>query len=252
MDKAVWEQNAKNADGGILYLWVDQGTDELIKSENSNGVCFAMARDFVQKFQAQSDEVGQLEFVNGISTITNTSGGKQRIPKIYIDKQAEFSAAVKVFNLEKGVLNKQLEEATAEKKDDITQQILKLIQTFNIKNYGTTFSDIKKYKIEGGSGYKILPGIFADLLTQSLTKPCYFLMYMTREGGGHAVAFGYRPDMEDVDFKEIYQFFDANLGFFIFKTDTDLSMFFSVDVWDSLYKTMNYTKITVIFYPIIE
>ena len=253
MCKTDWEQKANDADGGLLYLWVDQSTDQLLKAKNSNGVCFAMARDFVQKFQATSDEVGQLDFLNAITTTTNTSGGKQRIPQIYINQQVKFSTAIKEYNTENKVLNQQLDEATADKKDEIIQQLLALRKTFNIKNYGATFSKINNYAINGGFGYEIFPDIFNDLFAESLMKPCYFLMGMTREGGGHAVAFGYRPDLSEVNagFDEIYQFFDANLGLFYFKTDMVLSDFFSVVVWDSLYRAKNYTKITVTCYPII-
>ena len=76
--------------------------------------------------------------------------------------------------------------------------------------------------------------------------PSYFFVGMRGDHGGHGIAFGFRPDLSSPpNFPGIFEYFDANLGLFVFGSEEELRKFFSLDVWSALYGTLDYHKFDI-------
>ncbi|KAA5533714.1 hypothetical protein F0919_14370 [Taibaiella lutea] len=239
MNIDTWKANAK-AQKGVLVVWVDQSTDSALKAINSNGVCFAMARDFTLSFQAGG--TAPFYFINGIRDADVASGGTNRIPAKYIADQQLYKAENASYNNTVKVLRAESKTATKEGKAAILKQLKDILQAWRGIWYGKTMKSFDEATED------IIISAFDDFLYPKMDTlvqqngPSYFIVSMSKKGGGHAIAFGLRPDLSTDTFSGIYEYFDANLGSFTFPTFQNLKDFFDTNVL-SLY--IDYSKFTM-------
>ncbi|THU38329.1 hypothetical protein FAM09_16775 [Niastella caeni] len=242
MDKETWRKYVVEDNKGAFVLWIDQSTEPLLKVNNSKGVCFAMAIDFVTAYQL--GQPGPRDFVNEIRNRSLVWPYTSRIPPKYLDIQTGLEAMTEQFKKNLRVLVDQLKKATKEDKPAIRAKILKFKDDRLKQFYGPGMQAVEEFEEDN-----MLAGLeIFDRLKATATKngPSYFIVEMHDADTAHAIAFGFRPDLSaSSNFPGIYEFFDANLGFFVFGTEDRLMNFFCFDVWLKIYTEppfTNYTK----------
>lgn len=245
MDKQTWRDYVEKYKGAFVN-WVDQSTDPLLKANNSRGVCFAMSLDFVTAYQA--GQPGPTNFVNGIRDATNRWPNTSRIPSKYIDIQVASQAMLDEYLLNLELLQLEYEVSNDDQKPDVLKNIKQLMADRVKQRYGPGMLSNENFKISNVlASMEILKRMKAAV---AKTGPAYFLIEMSNTKNGHAISFGYRQDLSGSDrFPAIYEYFDANLGYFVFPTDQGLSDFFNVEVWAELYGNTDYSKFVITSYP---
>lgn len=245
MDIEEWKSNAKE-NNGLLIVWVDQGSSLKIKKAAVEGVCFTMSLDFVLKFQEAG--TSPFYFVNGIRAATSASKGKNNVPDVYVIKQNLYQAELVASSKQTDVLSQQITAADTAHKPALLQQLTDLNNLIIRKRYGG--ANMKDY--QSFNGDFILD--FCDTLFKKMGEqvaangPSYFLAGMVNPGkGGHAVAFSQRPDLNCTGFPEVYEYFDANFGLFIFPSIADITKFFA-DCVSVYYMSKDYSKFSLASY----
>jgi hypothetical protein len=246
MSEQTWRETVKKYEGAFV-VWVDQGTDPLLKANSSKGVCFAMSFDFVTAYQAGQPAPGN--FVNDIRGRALVWPKTSRIPTKYLDIQDASRAMLNQYTDNHDLLELELEVAEQEDKPAI-QKKLDQLKEYRIKQrYGPGMELHDEFEKTDASA---MTELFTRMKT-TVTKngPSYFLVEMrgSTGTGGHAVAFGFRNDLSTPSFPAIYEFFDANLGLFVFKSDEKLADFFIRDVWRLYYSNKSYSRFSITSYP---
>lgn len=241
MDEQEWRNNVKKYNGAFV-VWVDQSTDPLLLAENSKGVCFAMAFDFVTAYQM--GQPGPWNFVNGIRDAVLVPPNTSRIPKKYIDIQRASQAMLDQFRQNLIQLNDQLSKAQKSAKPALLKTIQQLLSDRIKQRFGPGMESFEKFEISN----VLAPIAIYNHMKATATEngPSYFLVGMRGANGGHGIAFGFRPDLSgSSQFPGIYEYFDANLGLFVFGTQEKLFDFFNLDVWTELYGNTDYSKFEI-------
>ena len=246
MDEQVWRENVREYNGAFV-LWIDQSSDPLLAQHNSDGVCLALALDFVTAYQ-----VGQplpFRFVNGIRDARLIPPGTSRIPPKYIDIQSAFQAMLVQFQLNLAQINTQLQLAEEQDKPVLLKTIREMLDNRIKQRFGPGMSAFEKFNEPNLTASVAIFNRMSAIAKE--TGPCYFLVSMRGATGGHAIAFGFRPDLSASDnFPGIFEFFDANLGLFVFGTEQKLKDFFGVFVWLDLYTHKDYNKFEIVTFPV--
>lgn len=241
MDKETWIEYVENY-GGAFVVWIDQGTDPRLKVHNSKGVCWAMANEFVKAYQA--GQPGPFDFVNGLRDAHLIWPGTSRIPPKYLQIQSSLQAMLTEYTNGLKLLNFEYEQAEQEKKPEVLEKIKKFMNDRIRQRYGPQMTAYETFKEQN----ILVPGEILRRMKAFVTTngPSYFLIFMRSPNGGHAIAFGYRADLSGSDkFPAIYEYFDANLGLFVFPSEKKLADFFNVDVWAELYGNTDYSSIEI-------
>lgn len=242
MDENVWRDYVKEDYNGAFVLWIDQSTDPLLAAHNSNGVCFAMALDFVTSYQMGQPGPGIL--VNDIRNAILVPPGNSRIPARYMDIQQATQAMFNQFRQNLIQLNTQLTQAAEEDKPALLVTIKKLMDDRIKQRFGPGMDNFIKFNEANDLAPTTIFQKMRDIATAK--GPSYFLVSMRGSNGGHGIAFGFRPDLSaSGNFQGIFEYFDANLGFFVFGTEQKLYDFFSVQVWTELYGLTDYSKFEI-------
>ncbi|MEM9679838.1 MAG: YopT-type cysteine protease domain-containing protein [Bacteroidota bacterium] len=246
MSEQTWKTNVKKYNGAFV-VWVDQSSDTLLKEENSKGVCAAMSFDFVTAYQMGNP--GPYNFLNDIRDTALIPPDTNRIPQKYIDIQAALKAMTDQYNENIRQLTEQYNQAKREDKPELLRSISELKNNRIKTQYGPGMGSVTSFT-QADSDLAPLE-LFVTLNDIVENKgPSYFYIGMHRDGGAHAISFGFRPDLSaSSQFPGIYEFFDANLGQFTFGTEEKLSDFFSDEVWAQLYKTRGYKDFDVVSFP---
>ncbi|WP_103068628.1 YopT-type cysteine protease domain-containing protein [Aquimarina sediminis] len=250
MDKQTWIDIVKKYKGAFV-VWVDQSSDSLLKEINSNGVCAAMAFDFVTAFQVGAP--GPFNFLNDIRDTSKVDPTTNRIPAKYIEIQSALKAMLVQYKQNMAQLIANYKAAESANKPEVMASIRTLKSNRIKQRFGPGMDAVKEIKDADADLAPI--EIFVDMNDIVEDKgPSYFFVGMRRDNGtGHAIAFGFRPDLSaSSNFPGIFQFFDANLGQFTFGTEERLSDFFSDEVWNKIYKTSGYTKFEVVSFTAIK
>jgi hypothetical protein len=244
MDKQTWRTYVDKYKGAFV-VWVDQSTDPLLKANNSKGVCFAMSIDFVTAYQL--GQPGPFDFVNGIRDRTNVWPYTSRIPHKYLDIQAASQAMLDEYVLNLELLSLELEIAEKDEKPALITKIKQFMNDRYKQRYGPGMTSYEDFKVSNAlAPSEILKRVKATVANNG---PSYFLVEMRGAKGGHAISFGYRQDLSGSEnFPAIYEYFDANLGFFVFPTEKGLSDFFNTEVWAKIYVNTDYSKFTIASY----
>lgn len=243
MDEQVWRENVQEYNGAFV-LWIDQSSDPLLKQHNSNGVCLAMAFDFVTAYQ--SGQPLPFRFVNGIRDARLIPPGTSRIPPKYIEIQTAFQAMHVQFQTNLRQINTQLEQAKEQEKPALIKTMREMLDNRIKQRFGPGMGAYEKFNEPNlTAGVKLFQRMSA---IAKESGPCYFLISMRDDETGHGIAFGFRPDLSASDnFPGIFEFFDANLGLFVFGTEDKLKEFFNVMVWFDLYT--DYSKFEIATFP---
>ena len=241
MDKQTWREYVEKYKGAFV-VWVDQSTDPLLKANNSGGVCFAMSIDFATAYQM--GQPGPAGFVNGIRDRTSTWPYTSRIPSKYLDIQSASQAMLDEFKLNLELLQLELDITEKEEKPALLAKIKQFMDDRIKQRYGPGMTSYEKFKANNVlASMELLKRMKA---TVTKNGPSYFLISMRGSKGGHAITFGYRQDLSGSDrFPAIYEYFDANLGYFVFPSEKNLSDFFNVEVWAELYGLTDYSSFEI-------
>jgi hypothetical protein len=241
MDKQTWRKYVEQNDGAFVS-WIDQSTDPLLKANNSGGVCFAMSIDFVTAYQM--GQPGPSDFVNGIRDRTATRPYTSRIPLKYLNIQSASQAMLDEFKNNLILLDLELQIAEQDEKPALLAKIKQFMSDRIKQRYGPGMTSHEKFKENNVlASMEILKRMKA---TVTKNGPSYFLIEMRGSKGGHAIAFGYRPDLSGSErFPAIYEYFDANLGYFVFPSEKKLSDFFNIQVWAELYGITDYSSFEI-------
>jgi hypothetical protein len=236
MDEQKWGDYAQQS-GGRLFTWVDQDTDSLLKQEYSKGVCLAMAHDFVTAFQL--GQPGPFNFCNDIKNTSLTEPGTNRIPRKYLDIQAAHAAMLKQFDDNLEILEMELDMGVKDK-PTVEKEMAQLKSDRIKQRYGPGMESFEEFVQEKEVAAAIFKRMKANV---SKNGPSYFLVEMSHatRKGGHAIAFGFRADLSTALFPAIYEYFDANLGYFLFRSEEGFFTFFG-DVLTRLYLSKYYSK----------
>lgn len=241
MDKETWRTYVEKYNGTI-GVWVDQSTDPLLKAYNSDGVCFAMSIDFVTAYQM--GQPGPYNFLNDIRDRTKTWPYTSRIPTKYIDIQSASQAMLDEYVLNLQLLQLELEIAEKKELPALVTKIRQFMNDRTKQHFGPGMSSTEKFKISN----VLAPIELLKRMKATVTKngPSYFLVEMRGAKSGHAITFGYRADLSGSDrFPAIFEYFDANLGYFVFPSEQNLSDFFNVEVWAELYGNTDYSSFEI-------
>jgi hypothetical protein len=246
MNEQTWRGYVEKYQGAFV-VWVDQSTDPLLKDNNSGGVCFAMSLDFVTAYQA--GQPGPFEFVNGIRDTANVPPNTNRVPKKYLDIQTALQAMLDEFRLNLELLQLEYEVSEKDQKPEVVKNIKQFMDDRIKQRYGPGMATYEKFKEDS----LFAAGELFDRMKATVTKNgnSYFLVEMRREkgSGGHAIAFGFREDLSASDkFPAIYEYFDANLGYFVFPSVDKLLDFFSLKVWLEVYSKKSYSSFAIASY----
>ena len=249
MNEQEWRTKVKEHDG-VLVVWVDQSTDTLLKHVNSNGVCFAMAWDFVTAYQMGSP--APFNFVNGIRDTALAPPTTNRVPAKYLEIQDAARVILDKYKATIRTFRQQLKQAEKEKRATVVSEIKAMLTARQKVRYGPGMESVEKYDFTG-SGAGAFIDIFEVMQKEAKKGPRYFLLGMrkTGGGGGHAVGFGFRPDLSGSDkFPQIYEFFDANLGLFVFGNEMGMDTFFTIEVMTSVYMMKDYEVFELASFPV--
>lgn len=245
MDKQTWRTYVESY-GGEFLVWVDQSTDPELKAQNSNGVCAAMALDFVTAFQ--TGQPGPYKFVNGLLLAPLLAPTYTRIPAKYLEIQASLQAMQISFLNTLAKLKDELNRAKTNDKPEIEAKINKFLNdVLYTKNPGMKSYDRFIETNKAMVGMDIM-----NKMRDAETKngPSYFLveMYGTK---AHAIAFGFRKDLTKGNkFPAIYEYFDANFGLFVFNSITNLIKFFNNEVWQKVYSPLfDFSEFIIVTFP---
>jgi hypothetical protein len=225
MDIEDWKHSATE-NNGILTVWVDQTSSLKIKKAASKGVCFAMSLDFALKFQAGG--TSPFHFVNNIRFASTISKGKNNIPDVYIIKQNLYKAELAASTNRINILQQQIKAAEIAQKAALEKKLTDLNQLVIRNRFGA--QNMKDYISFKADFILNFPQTLDQKMDEQVKAngPSYFLVSMTNPGkGGHAIVFSQRPDLNASKFPGVYEYFDANLGLFIFPSKADLFKFFS-------------------------
>jgi len=241
MDKDIWRKDVEKY-GGAFVIWIDQGTDPRLKVHNSNGVCYGMANEFIKAYQ--EGQPGPFTFVNGLRDAYLIWPGTSRIPPKYLQIQSALQARLTAYKNGLRLLKLELEKAKQDKKPAVLEKIQKFMDNSIKQRYGPGMASYETFKEDNLTAPgEILRRMKATVKTNG---PSYFLIFMSDSKSGHAIAFGYRPDLSGSDkYPAIYEYFDANLGFFVFPSEDKLADFFNVEVWSELYGNTEYSSIEI-------
>ena len=245
MDKETWRTYVEKYKGAFV-VWVDQSTDPLLKVNNSRGVCFAMSIDFATAYQA--GQPGPFNFVNGIRDTTNRWPNTSRIPSKYIEIQSASQAMLDEYLLNLELLQLELEIAENDEKPALIAKIKQFKSDRLKQRFGPGMFSHEDFKVNNVlAPIEILNRVKA---TVAKNGPAYFLIEMRGAKSGHAISLGYRQDLSGSDnFPAIYEYFDANLGYFVFPNEKGLADFFNVEVWAEIYGNTDYSKFAIASYP---
>jgi hypothetical protein len=241
--REIWFKYVKEY-GGLFVLWVEQSTDPRLKVHNSKGVCWAMANEFVLAYQAGLP--GPSDFVNGIRNANLIWPGTSRIPPKYLQIQSALQARNVQYTNNLDILDLELICAEEEDKPAIQVKLKKFKDDHMKQWYGPGMTSYETFIYNPVQA----PTEILKQMKVAVTKngPSYFHIIMRDLKGGHAIAFGYREDLaeEAIEYPGIYEFFDANLGLFVFRSEEKLSDFFKEVVWAKLYKSTDYFKFEIV------
>lgn len=239
--RETWIEYVKKYEGAFV-IWVDQSTDPRLKVHNSNGVCWAMANEFVMAYHAGQPRPA--DFVNGLRNAHLIWPGTSRIPPKYLQIQSALQAMLNQFTDNRDLLEMELEIAEEEDKPAIQAKLKKATDDHMKQRYGPGMASYEAFNVENVlASMEIL-----KRMKTTVTKngPSYFLVFMRGDKGGHAIAFGYRADLQGSEkFPGAFEFFDANLGLFVFPSEKKLSDFFNIEVWAELYGLKDYYKFEI-------
>jgi hypothetical protein len=241
MDKETWRENVENYQGAFV-IWIDQGTDPRLKVHNSKGVCWGMAHEFVKAYQG--GQPGPFDFVNGLRNAHLIWPGTSRIPPKYLQIQSSLQAMLTEYTRNLKILDLEYKNAEQKDKPAIKEKIKKFMDDRIKQRYGSGMTGYESFKIDN----TLAPMEILKRMKATVTQngPSYFLVFMRGPESGHAIAFGYRNDLSGSDrFPAIYEYFDANLGLFVFPSEENLGNFFNIDVWADLYGNTNYSSIEI-------
>lgn len=246
MNEQTWRNYVEKYQGAFV-VWVDQSTDTLLNVNNSGGVCFAMALDFVTAYQA--GQPGPFDFVNGIRDTAIVPPNTNRVPQKYLDMQASLQAMLDEFRLNLELLQMEYEVSFENQKPEVLKNIKQFMDDRIKQRYGPGMATYEKFKESSLFAAVDLFNKMKATVTQNGNS--YFLVEMRVEkgSGGHAIGFGFRPDLSGSDkFPALYEFFDANLGLFVFPSVDKLLNFFTDKVWLEVYSKKNYTNFAIASY----
>jgi len=230
-----WERYAAQHKG-IVVAWINQPGAASIKQANSNGVCRAITRSWIDS--CRGDTAAQIEFLKKFRAYG--PDGKMldaNVPDEYIEQQVELSKAFNTSQIQFAALTKDVLDANADaktklnaSKQDYDAALLKAQQALSV------LEDFVK-AVQGGQGcfdakrFKTVDLVIAELKNQSAQSQYYGLSMTGPSGFGHVVGFEFRSDRQPAS----YQFLDANSGLFYFTAADDMLDFVEKKIWLAFY-----------------
>ncbi len=213
MSEAEWRQTARDHNGHMV-VWIDQGTDAGLQAVNSQGVCHALTTAWVTAFS--NYRVDRAAFVNSF----RGGGANTRIPATYLAQQGSYRQQVQAnalrFRNAFDDLQQRIQRGENVDATGLRDAMLSARQSY----YGAACESLDQYASEVGANMAIFGGQI---------DPGFKLLAMHRPVS-HIVGFELRPDFRGAPSfpNGIFEYFDANLGLFVFPSVNDLSNFWMV------------------------
>lgn len=214
-DRETWKDLAKGYRANIV-VWIDQSSDQRLREENRGGVCRTVTKNWVDAYM--DSRPARAQFVNAFR--------ENGIPEEYIDEQEQYALDIKVHN---SML--------------IGAKVLQKI-SMDKKFLSSTVNTIKQSQAElhPGTVTKYPKGSAIQPILQQIAKLEGYTMFSFRPKDsdvGHVVGFEVRPDLKEQMSENfpngLFEFIDANLGLFVFKSARTMVEFFYLEVWKKLY-----------------
>ncbi len=211
-DRDLWSGYAKQHSGNLV-VWVDQTSDTGLKAVNSNGVCHALTKAWVEAYV--EDLESRSMFVNSFRDQPKNNP----IPQDYLENQAIYAQQLETYN-------STLAQVKSSSDKEFQRKMLPLLKKSKSDLYpdGTKVSSLK-------AGTDV-----ANVVLGMPHAPSYIMLSM-RGKGAHVVGFEIRPDHHvSENYPAVYEYFDANLGLFAFGKFKNMLDFFLTKVWQNLYR----------------
>lgn len=227
MDEAEWRQNARGCNGHLV-VWIDQGTDVGLQAVNSRGVCHALTTAWVTAFS--NYRVDRAAFVNSF----RGGGANTRIPATYLAQQGLYRQRVQAnalrFQNAFADLQRRIQRGENVDAVGLRDAMLSARQSY----YGPACEALDQYPNEIGANMAIFGGHI---------DPGFKLLSMHRPVS-HVVGFELRPDIVGIPGfpNGLFEYFDANLGLFVFPSANDLSNFWTL-AYASLYSASDRVEV---------
>jgi hypothetical protein len=240
-DIATWRDYAK-ANKGSTVVWINQSSNTDLKEVDSRGVCFAITRDWLTQYRANSN--ARYNFVNAFRD-AGVEDPNNCIPLEYVIAQDESAAEYKAAQRELRLLESQVKLATDQGKP-VPVDLEAAREIVRRSRYGEGLTAIQAFDAKDNKGIKD-----AIAVLQANAEPSYYMLSVRREGGGHVVGFEFRPDISASDaFPGLFEFIDANLGLYAFPSSANMLAFFGDCVWTKLYAASNYTAFELVKFDV--
>lgn len=213
MDRKRWIEDAALW-GGRLVVWIDQGNDRGLQDAYSRGVCFELTKAWVAAYTGY--RVDRAAFVQSFGRYDAAT----RIPPEYIRRQQEYSRQVQANRLrfETAFNDLQVRIRLGEQVDP--NQLREAFAASRQAFYGPACETFDNYRTEA----EATSAVFDD----ANAGPGYHMLSMLAPVS-HVVAFELRPDVIiEPNFPNgLYEYFDANLGLFVFPSADELRNFWA-------------------------
>jgi hypothetical protein len=214
-DRKTWGETAEKYRANIV-VWIDQGSDQRLRQENRGGVCRTVTKNWVDAYM--DSRPARSRFVNAFR--------ENGIPEEYIEEQEQYALDIKVHN-------SMLMGARVLQKVNMDKKALaSTVNTLKQSEAELHPGDVTKYP----KGSAIQP------ILQKISRTVGYTMFSFRPKDsdvGHVVGFELRPDLKarmSANYPEgLFEFIDANLGLFVFKSAQTMVDFFFREVWKQLY-----------------
>lgn len=219
-NRDVWREKAR-AHRGNLVLWIEQAADAGLKQANSNGVCHAITRAWIESYMQFTED--RSIFVNSFREYDDQDRlVKEAIPEDYLSQQGIYQGQVEAYNSVLASARQLAATPTDEKGRQVLRQLVDGCKRLQRDLYGN-HANVERPE-PGTSVVQVIGGF--------PVHPCYVMLSMRAGTSGHVVGFEIRPDVHvSSNYYELYEFLDANLGLFAFASRSDMMAFFLGDVW---------------------
>lgn len=223
-NRETWLEHAQ-AHRGHLVVWIEQAADAGLKQANSQGVCHAIVKAWIDAYMQFTEDRSM--FVNSFREY-NADGLRVReaIPQDFLDQQGIYQAQVEAYNSSLAMVRQLAPSLSGVEGRARLQKLIAGTRRLQRDLYGN------QARVERPDAGTSIVQVVRDLPVH----PCYVMLSMRTGHGGHVVGFEFRPDVHvSSNFYELYEFLDANLGLFAFSSRSDMLAFFLEKVWSLVY-----------------
>ncbi len=239
-----WVKTANNYEGG-LCVWINQNDAPNLKAINSDGVCFALTKQWLASYTGDVSE--RMKFVNSFRLLDKQGNVfRTYIPDEYITKQDQYMKMCQSNGKNLAALKSKFKNYKKKYPGEISEPfeeaLIETVALYQKLFFGNTCLEYKVIRHDDFSFPE--NDEFMNAFSGAKKEHCFYLVSLFSSlKGAHVVGFEFCPDYAAGPYSH---FIDANLGLFYFRGAFDNALnFFCKEVKIKCFYDISYNIVEI-------